>query len=229
MFRTLWTIISTLAVANLLAIGIFVGWLSVSGRISRERVEELRTIFTESVAAERLAAEEAAREAERAASTARDQERVGTLPVGSHQRAEIIREYDAIIRQNTRRAQRETDDLMQTLLARQAEFERERTEFMAERDEFNRMRAELESLEGSAQFRKTLKLLETMPADTARSVLKQLIDASEVTEAVAYLDAMKPRIAAKIVAGFEKDEPELAADLLRRLRVHGLTAVDPEG
>ena len=59
--RTLWNVISFLAVVHLLALLIVVGWLWQSGRITKERVQQTRELFalTESeaqvVAAKRAA------------------------------------------------------------------------------------------------------------------------------------------------------------------------------
>ena len=45
--RNLWTIASVLAIANLFAIGSFVGWLGASGRLDRERFDDLKRMLAE--------------------------------------------------------------------------------------------------------------------------------------------------------------------------------------
>ena len=57
--RTFWNAISFLAVVNMLALLLAVGWLGYSGRIDRSRIEAVRDLFTPTVAAAEESVEEA--------------------------------------------------------------------------------------------------------------------------------------------------------------------------
>ena len=62
MMRTILTTLGFLAVVNLLAILVCIGWLQQSGRLDRDRIERVRTIFELPVAEEAALAEAAAEE-----------------------------------------------------------------------------------------------------------------------------------------------------------------------
>ena len=58
MVKSLWIIISTLAIANLLALIGFGAWLHTSDRLDGERLERVRRIFAETRAAEQTRLDE---------------------------------------------------------------------------------------------------------------------------------------------------------------------------
>ena len=86
---------------------------------------------------------------------------------------------------------------------------------MSERDQ-------IAAIEGDAQFKKTVTLLESVPPARASEMLLQIIEQGAPEQATAYLNAMQTRTASKILA--QIGDPTLAADLLERLRVYGLEA-----
>ncbi len=55
--KRIWTIISILALANVLAIGGFVGWLQTSGRLNKDRMQRLRELFAPTITEETKAKE----------------------------------------------------------------------------------------------------------------------------------------------------------------------------
>ena len=227
MIRALWIFLATLAIANVFALAILFGWLGSSGRLSGERVRAVTAMFSETLAEEAERRDAESDDAERAAALAEEEAKVGRPPVTAEQRMEIIREYSDQIAQRTERTQRATEDLIRTLMAQQARLRTEREAFEAERDAFDAMRRELVELEGSEQFAKSLKIYETVKAPVAASMLGELIGSGETDQVIAYLDAMKSRTASKIVTELERQSPALAAELLERLRVHGMVAVAP--
>lgn len=224
--KTMWTVLSVLALANLIAIGVLVGWLKSSDRLSQDRVQRIRTIFSQSVAQER--AEEAAAKAQE---ERQERERLAEAeaarpPIATEQRLAIIREYEERRLQDALRTQRETSNLIQTLVTKQDKFEADKRVFDDEVAQFRREREEAARLDGDEQFQKSLKIYETVKAAEARSMLQTMLDEGKVLEVVAYLNAMKPRTASKIIAEFQKGDAVVAADLLERLRRYGV-AVPP--
>jgi flagellar motility protein MotE (MotC chaperone) len=224
MFRRLWLILATIAVANALALGMFLGWLAASDRLDMERLRETRGLFVRTRAQETADEERAAREAEAAAAEAERRSIEGLPPITAEQRMRIIRDYAELINQRTERTKRETQDLIDTLMAQQTRLERERRELEADRAAFERMRSEIVDLVGSEQFEKTLRIYETVKPEVAASMMRELLARGETDQVVAYLDAMKSRSASAVIGRFEEQDPALAADLLERLRVHGLVA-----
>ncbi len=221
MMRSLWIALSTLALANLMALGALALWLKTSDRLSRERVEQVRQIFKPTLAQESAAKQAEKDAAEKAAKDAEEQARSKKPPVTAEQRLEIIREYEETQRQRTERLQRETKDLLTQLDIRKAELEKQQAAFVAERNAFEAMRDEMAAAVSNEQFAKTLKLYEAVKASEAAAMMQTLLAGGKKSQVVAYLNQMQPRSASKVIAEFQKRDPMLAADLLEGLRSYG--------
>ncbi|MCB9840367.1 MAG: hypothetical protein H6809_01780 [Phycisphaeraceae bacterium] len=251
--KTIWNIISVLALANVLAVAGVVGWLSGSGRLDAQRLRDLRELFAEPADQER------AREAEEAASAeaARAEEEAAAheaeAPLSAAEQLHVRLDLSEVDHQQIERLRLETRDLKDTIEAGQARLAQQREAFEAERTAFERMRSELEAVEGSAQFRKAVGTLAGLRADDAVSILLEIlrrptgngaipIDPGEsdapdgsipimlggADQVVAYLDAMPERSRNRIMSSLAGSDPVLAADLLERLRTRGLLARAPE-
>lgn len=228
--RALWIAVSTLALANLIALGAFAFWLKTSGRLNAERVEKVRQIFQPTIAQDTAAAASEKAKAELAAKEAEVVARDKRPPITAEQRLAIIREHDDEQRQKNERLQRETQDLLNQLDIRRAEFENDRKAFIAERDAFRAMRDQLAKAESDQQLAKTLKVYEALkPADAAAMMETMMSDTDPAgtNQVVAYLNRMQPRTSSRIVAEFKKKDPVLAADLLERLRTFGFDPRTP--
>jgi flagellar motility protein MotE (MotC chaperone) len=225
MIRALWNIISTLAVANLLAVTGFVLWLQSSDRLDVDRVEAIRDILSETRSAEQARLEETAKNDEAEQARIKAEKDAQLPPITAYDRLALSEESDEVTRQRLERMRREVEDLQRTIRADSARLAESRSEFEAEKKAFEDMRDQLVAFEGDAQFKKTVALYETLRPAQARDLMQQLIDQGQTAQAVAYLNKMQPRTAAKIIAQFE--DPALAAELLERLRTYGLRAEAP--
>lgn len=234
--RNLWTIASVLAIANLFAIGSFVGWLGASGRLDRERFDDLKQMLAETPQEreDRLTtevAEEEQREDE--VQQLRDQvERLMTSPMTAEELVALQQEAAMAADQRMTRAMRELEDL-RDLLAR----ERQETDRLAEAIEMQRAAfeariTERDKLVGQQQFRTAVDALQGQRAPAARAMLMAMWDGqTEPPEGdldgqaivVEYLRAMEDRQRNKVIAEFAKEDPTLAAVLLERLRTDGVT------
>lgn len=227
MMRSVWIAISTMAVANLLALLAFAFWLHSSGRLSRERIERVRTTFASTVAFEQAERDRAAADEQAVLAAQAEAAKAGTPPLTAEQRLGGESARDEIEAQQARRVQRETADLINTLLREREELDRQREEFQVQVDAFERMRRRIAEEEGSEQFQKAVQVYQTVKAAEAKNMMNSLIASGQKDQVVSYLNALSPRIASKIVAEFEKDDPDLAAELLERLRLRGTSvAVD---
>jgi len=219
MIRSLWSLITVLAVANLLALGGFVGWLVASGRLDAERFGAIRETLSETIVEEeaRLAAEER----EEAQEAAAEEERQRSLipPLTASDRLRNISETEEVARQRQERLAREVRDLQRSLDRERETLDSRIEAFNEEKEQFEMMRSRIRSIEGDEQFLKAVGHLEAQKPDRARDMLKSLMAAGETDQAVAYLNAMSARKAAKVIGAFE--EPAVAADLLERLRTRG--------
>jgi hypothetical protein len=219
MIRGLWTILSVLAIANLLALGGFVGWLVATDRLDADRFNQLRQTFSETVPAEQARLEREAREAQLEAQRAEEDRRALIPPLTAADRLRNNAIAEEVDRQRLERLSREIRDLRRTIDRERTQLDERVALFEEEQAAFERMRSRIREIEGQDQFRKAVQNLQSQRPDTARDILQALIDQGEVDQAVAYLNAMGDRQAAKIIGAFE--EPAVAADLLERLRTRG--------
>jgi flagellar motility protein MotE (MotC chaperone) len=226
MMRSLWIAVSTLALANLLALGGFALWLNSTGRLNKERVEKVRQIFQPTVAqdAAKVAEEKAKAEAE--AKAAQDVARDKRAPVTAEQRLAIIREYEETQRQKNERLQRETKDLLNQLEIKRADFEKDKADLLAIKKAFEAKVEQVAKEKTDEQLQKTLKVYEAVKPAEAASMLETMLNTGPKgkDQVVSYLNQMSPRVSSRIVSEFSKKDPVLAADLLEKLRTYGLEA-----
>lgn len=225
MMRSLKLLFFSLVTANMLALVMFFAWLGASDRLSTGRVERIREMLAETTAEERARLDREAADAALEAEEAERRAREGTMPMTAEDRLRLEREATELMRQEMQRMQRETQDLRRTLLDQQQRLFREREAFTTEREAFESLREEIVAREGDEQFQRALQIYETSkPAEAAERLLA-LVDTGDAAQVVAYLNAMRPRSATKIVSEMQRRRaPELAADLLEDLRTYGLTA-----
>ncbi|MBC03957.1 MAG: hypothetical protein CMJ34_11755 [Phycisphaerae bacterium] len=226
--RTIWSTLSFLAVVNMLAILLAVGWLYQSGRIDTDRLERVRELFGSTIADERAAREAAAaREAELAAAVPDDPTlRWGSMPLTNLAPADAAerirdlgdeiamglgRDADAInarIEANYRARKDEIDLREQALDAREARFEQ-----IAKRS-------------GDAEFVQTVTDLEEMKLDTAFSIIQAWYDGDRRHLVVDVLAGMGSQRRSEILGEFvDQGKTDVAAILQLALRDRTAIAV----
>ncbi len=220
--KTMWNIVSFLAVVHLLALVMFVGWLWKSGRLDGARVTELRemlavTIPEAEAAAARAAGEAALRQQEMAAEDLRQNP---GLPSGDRVRTIT----DA--RQSEQRAVRRISDVKAELARQmaqdQARIDEQREALESERRAIDDWTAGEREHKRADQLKKAVKILASYPPKQAKRQIIELVNSGSKEQAVIYLDAMNQRIAGKILAEFKTDqEVKLAKELLERVRTLG--------
>ncbi len=228
--KTLLTAIAVLAVANLLAILGFAGWLVGTQRMDRERLGKFREILTETIPAQkaREAEEKAKVEATRKAEEQAKKDARPPLTASEQLSARV--EATEIDRQRAERLRREIGDLQKSLMDREAQLSKERQELQRDKAAFEKMREEIAATESGEQFKKTLATLEGLKADQAKKTLMEIISgdpAKGTDRVVSYLNSMEDRARTKVMAEFIKGDPKLAADLLERLRARGTEVTPP--
>ena len=218
--RSLWIIITTIALANFLAVVALVAWLAGTGRLSNERVNAVREMFTTTV--EQDEAQRKLEEAQRAQDEAAAAQDAFMREPPTPAEGEVA-DQQAVsnaAQQDLSRLTREAEDLRRTFARELAQIERAREQLRQERADFDALRARLAALEGSEQFEKAVALYQQVKPQQAKAMLQTLIDQGEMEQVVSYLNAMQVRTATKIIAEF--DDPALAATLLERVRTRGL-------
>jgi hypothetical protein len=234
--RTLWNIVSVIAVANLLALAGFVGWLRVTDRMSVERVREVREVVAETLS-DKHAREAASRAAdEAAAQAAADKARHENEPVRAAELLRIKLEAGEADQERLNKWRREVEDLRASLQRDLDRLDGARKALEAEQAAFDARKKRLAAEEGSAMFKKTLATYEGLKPAAAVSMMMELLrpgggvgplDNDGADTAVSYLNAMEDRTRTKIIAEFQKQDPALAAELLERLRTRATLAAGP--
>jgi len=221
--KKIWMILSTLAIANVLAIGGFVAWLQATDRLDKERFESVRQMFKVTLAQEKQAKTEelmnAAAEATKAAADAKDAlpPETATEKIAEKQ-LQAEKDLQLVLRK-----QQELENLRGFLLKQLADLERREGLLTAQRLAFESERKKIAETEGAAQFKTALATLEAQKPKDAKAVLKALIDSKNADQVISYLAKMDEGKRGKVIAEFVKDEPAVAAELLEKIRTRGLT------
>jgi hypothetical protein len=218
--RTLWNGISFLAVVNLLALLMVGTWLWRSGRLDRDRVLEIKGMLATPIAEVAAAEDEAAKAAEAEAEAARARP--------------VIPAVDSIARNAQFTREGEQERLLRRRLADEqqllvAQLDTRMQDLASLREQVGAgaqtggaaAAAERQRREGE-QFSKAVKQMESIPAAQAKRILRGMIDGGQMQQAVAYLNAMQPRAASKVLREFKtEEETAVARELIEQLRQFG--------
>ncbi len=219
--KTLIKAIFIIALLNLLAVLAGTGWLFSSGRISKDRIINMSSLFNEPVAAEQAAlkSEQAAIEKE----LAEQEKPLPSIPLNAEERNLVRVEMTQVDRQRLDRMKREVENLRETLRKERRIIEQNRIALEEEKAAFQQMRDRLAGLEGGNQFKKSLGTLSEMKPKDAKAVLSVLLGDTKTEEVVTYLSSMDSGVRTSILTEFIKEgEEQLAADLLESIRQRGL-------
>lgn len=220
--RTLWAILTTVAVANVIGLVGFVAFLAVTDRLSADRVERIREVLMHTVSDERRQKEAADARAKAESAKVEEERKLAQPPVPASESIIGSHEMREVAQQQVMRLQREVDDLRRALATERGIVEKQALELATSRKAFEAQREQARRIEGTDQFKRALATLEAQKPAQAKSVLRAIIDLGQLDQAVAYLNAMQERVRAKIIAEFVKEDAKMAADLLERLRTRGL-------
>jgi hypothetical protein len=221
--KTLFKLVLVLAVANLLAVAGFVGWLFASGRVDGERLGRVRELFAQTIRDEKAKSEELATAEAEAVRLAGDERRLRELPIA---RADQIVQSERFEQRATlaMRSLEEGQRRMQADLAGREQSVTDRETSLATRQkEWEASIAAEKERETDEQFRKVVRLLESVPPKQARDWISELVRTGRIDQAVAYLDAMNRAKSSALLKAFKGEtDTKVATDLLERLRVLGL-------
>ncbi|MCC6951169.1 MAG: hypothetical protein IT433_06950 [Phycisphaerales bacterium] len=245
--KMIWNAMSVVAVANLLALLGFVGWLKADDRLNADRARAVRAVFGKTLTEEATEAAKAKADLEASEKAAAEAKRKDQPPLTAEQRVALRLEATEIDRQRMERLQREVEDLRRVLATERTALDRGRAAFLAEKSAFEAASAATRRALEDGQFQKTLGVLSTMKPKDAVGLLTQMLKgssfaptsqtpsqapalaaggaASTETEAaageeqvVSYLDAMDEKPRGRIMTELAKTDPVLATRLLGRIR-----------
>ena len=249
--KALWNILSVIAVANVIAIAGFIGWLHSSGRLNVDRARDVRLLLTRTLAQEKAEAEAAAKAQDAEKLKAEEEKKAAKPPLTATERLSARMEATELDRQRIDRLKREILDLQNQLAEDRRRLNAERLALENDKKEFQELLIASNAANTDAQFQKTLKVLQSQKPAQAVVLLQQMLadptpppefapipmangmsapaptpqaaaaDEERLATVVAYLDAMNDKSRSKIIEALTKTDPKLAADLLERLRQRG--------
>ncbi|MGE3106841.1 MAG: hypothetical protein AB7G11_05080 [Phycisphaerales bacterium] len=220
--KALTTILTTLAVANLLALSGFIGWLVKSDRLNRERLEAIRAMFSTTITEEAASKAEAERQKQEAQDAAEAAAKALILPVRSAEKLAQGKESADADLQNKLRLESELRALQEFLVRENDRLVRLEGDLKQREAMFAQERKKIEETAGTEQFQKAMATLGGMKPADARAMLSELLGSGHADEVTAYLNAMDERQRSKVMTEFIKSDPKVAASLLEQLRRYGV-------
>lgn len=221
--KTIWSVLSVAAVANLIAIIGIVLYLNSTGRLDATRMRELRALLSETTKERDAKIADAKAKAEKDEKAQKEQAKIGTPPVTGADALMLKLEQSQIDQTRLENLRRDVQILQETLKRERRALDGDKLAFEKERDDFTKAREVVKKTESDQQFKKSLATLEGLKADKAKTTLQTLIDQQQIDQVVSYLDAMQERTRTKVMDEFVKADPKVAADLLERLRTRGVS------
>ncbi|MGQ0628794.1 MAG: hypothetical protein ACT4PL_11930 [Phycisphaerales bacterium] len=224
--KSLWIILSTLAVANLFGVLLLIAWLAGTDRLSRDRMERIRQILSSTVTAETAAVVDESAKKDAAMVQAKADEKAKLPPESAAEAIERQRTEDDAREQARIRRQRELEDLARQLTRDRQTLDEDRSKLTADRRAFDDLRAAAAGRAKDEQFQQALAALESQKPKDAYAVLRAMIDQKQQEQAITYLAAMEETKRAKVLTEFIKADDKLAAGLLEDLRAHGVAGAE---
>lgn len=221
--KTIWSILSVAAVANLIALVGIVAYLYSTGRLDATRLRETRQLFSQTAAQRAELAKLAGDKAVTDAAVAKEQSKVGTPPITAGDAMDLKLQQSQIDAARLESLKREVQILQETLARQKAALDADRLAFSKQKKDFELARDTVVKTESDEQFRKALATIEGLKPDKAKATLQTLIDMQQTDQAVSYLNFMQERTRTKIVDEFIKADPKVATDLLEKLRTRGVS------
>ncbi len=228
--RTIWNMVAFLAVVNLLAIGLAVGWLGWTERLDRSRLDEVRDLFRIPTSeAARLVSERAAIE-EAASQEALELDRWGQMPFSTEGAIDAQEQYRELERLGQARLQRQAETLKREIDEQASRYDRMLVARSAALDAREARIATMEARSRDAEFTRLVGDVAALELDAAIAIVVDFIARAEEALVVDLLAAVDEERRQEILEGFiERGKTEMAGDLLLKLRDRtAVDAVDPE-
>src|SRR5947209_6890493 len=138
--KTIWTILSVLAVANLLALAAFAGWLKVSDRVDIARVRGVRQMFMETLTQQKSREDEARAQAEADDKAAAQKAQEGQPPIGAADALSLKLGQGKADQERLESLKREVQILRETLRRERNQLDADKAAFKKEQEDFERAR-----------------------------------------------------------------------------------------
>ena len=227
--KTIWNILSFLAVVHLLALAMFVAWLWHSDRLDGDRVQQVREMFSMTIPNARIAVKQAQVRTEAELEQRRDQAFGEDPPFSSAATIEIGSQVTRHTDQEIRRLEDSKKRQLAQLAEAQRVSEEREAESKARVEAWEKAVAADKKRQEDEQFAKAVRLLESQQPKQSKMIIVELVGTGKMDQAVAYINAMDDRKRAKLLGAFKTPvEQKLATELLEQLRTFGQPADGPD-
>ena len=227
--KTVWNILSFLAVVHLLALAMFVAWLWHSDRLDGDRVQQVREMFSMTIPNARIAVKQAQVRTEAELEQRRDQAFGEDPPFSSAAAIEIGSQVTRHTDQEIRRLEDSKKRQLAQLAEAQRVSEEREAESKARVEAWEKAVAADKKRQEDEQFAKAVKLLESQQPKQGKMIIVELVGTGKMDQAVAYINAMDDRKRGKLLGAFKTPvEQKLATELLEQLRTFGQPADGPD-
>lgn len=233
--KTIWSVVSILAVAHILALLGVVGFLAGTDRLDRSRIEAVRQVFVPTLSQQEEAEAEVRNAQDERLEQARREANLDGANPGVDLRNEGFRSVEQTQLELVRRGERDLENLTAMLDRRLREIERRERELLANEAAFEERFGAKRDAAKEEQFQKMVSLLGKLRAEDLKAKLDVYLLESREDLVVDILQALPLRSATKVLALYQSQTDNIvAADLLLRVKNQGLPDareedVDPIG
>ncbi|MCA9279387.1 MAG: hypothetical protein H6815_08800 [Phycisphaeraceae bacterium] len=244
--KNVWNVMCVLAVANLIAIVLGVGWLAASGRLNADRVNAIKSVFGQTIAEEDTEKAKEAKAQQALARAEAEAELSSSLGEGELDSGEPIDaatllnvklELSEMDHQRQQRLERDLRTMGDQLAMRENTLKDLLDKINQRQKAFEQQQKDIAETVGIKQFKKTLATLSEMkPADATQILLNMhngsnLIEGSSLDaemQMVTVLNGLEDDFRAQILTQILGQDEQLAGRLLKQLQTFG-QAVPEQG
>lgn len=237
--KTAWNIIAIIALANLLAMAGFLGWLRMTDRLSMDRAKQVREMMTRTLTSDKQAEEAKKKEAELAAKAAEEAAKAARSPLTASETLAARAQATNLDRERMERLRREVQDLQAAIGRERSKLDADRSVLEADKKAFAAEQERIAATTGTEQFERSLGVLVSLKPAQARSILEEIMrggkatsqdmmnaDGSVNTDAVASAQAQPRSSGDANGAQAGADAAQIGNDSGKRLAVEYLNAMD---
>jgi hypothetical protein len=193
-----WTIVSFVAVVNLLTLLILAAWAWQSGRLDADRLAAIRAVLTD----DRTSASVPEEQAASVVPTSMD------IPLASSERLAWFDQWEMEQEQRLQQLMSEAERRSREVQNRLNELEQEREAFEAERMAHHAAVDAEAAAEADRRFEQTVRLYERARPAAAKIWLIGMVEQWGMERASRLLAAMDQRAAARLLQAFETEEEQ---------------------
>jgi hypothetical protein len=165
-----------IAIANLIAIAAFIGWLATNDRLDMDRVRKLRQMVSQTITDEKAKAAADAAAVAVAKSTAEQAAKAAQVPLTASEQLSARLEATELDKERLARLKREVENLQRRLAEQNTLVAQGRAALESDRKKFQQMTVDELEKTKSEQFQKALGVLSSLKPAAAKTMLTRMLE-----------------------------------------------------